>query len=615
MLTTREYRMVRELLQTVNAIRIKDLSEEFCVSVRTIKNDLDNVRSWFKEQGVTFHSQPNKGIWIECLEVERIYLRNKMEQIGKSEMYPDQSIRVHLIIGYLLIQPGYVTAQMLADYLDVSRNTIINDLNLVDEYVKPWIVHLERKQRSGYQLVGEEKYIRLLYEHIIREDLSHDKIYQIIMCILNEEENQDVEWALGDGLLFSYNLAMKYMRKELKQIEKNLHKQSELITLLIRLMVSVTRLSLGYSLGSYRLLKRDKCTKPQESFLLKVMDNIFEEAELALLESEFLYISGGMFEETKQIDSTYVTKQIIRYVSEKENINYDNDMKLYSNLLAHLSLRLQSGTTYLEEINPFTNEINKNHSTLIQAIKEACQFYLGNYVILAQESFCAFIALHFLVSYENKLIDKRKKAKAIYVCATGHGVARLIKNKVEREIPDIHIFAYCSIMEVDEICKKEQIDLIVSVFPIEANIPVIVVNPLPTKSDLKSIKKEVEAIISCEYRQVDNFITNESYEERNMESEAISQEIIVKGYEVYQEIIFGFFKEADQQNKRNALMMHIFLMVHRYYFGKQYDYFSYSNENLNEKDERTKQKLQEIMEKNNLQLNDAELTALLQYFK
>ncbi|MFB5195858.1 BglG family transcription antiterminator [Neobacillus sp. KR4-4] len=615
MLTTREYQIVGKLLNTRNAVRIKDVSEEFCVSDRTIKNDLENVKNWFKEKGVAFHAQPNKGIWIECLDGERLQLHNRMAHIGKSELYPDQNIRIKRIIGYLLIQSDYVTAQLLADYLEVSRNTIINDLNKVEAYIEPWLVHLERKQRLGYRLVGEEKHLRFLYEHIIREDLSHYDLYQIIKSIVNEGECSDAEPALTEAWSWSYKLALKHIRKQLKGTSENHYKQSEFITILIKLTVSLTRMNLGFSLGNYRLVNRDMHKWQQRDFLLEIAENAFAEAVLPLLECEFKYISQWIFEEIKPIDIAFVTKQIIRHVSEKEQVDYESDSKLYSDVLAHLSLRLQGGMRHRVEINPFAEEINQNHASLVQAIKEVCQFYIGYYVTSAQQSFTTFIALHFLISYQKKLGDQKKKAKTLYVCATGHGVARLIKNKVEQEISGINIFAYCSIMEVNEICQKEKIDLIISVFPIEADVPVIVVNPLPTKSDLKAIKKEVETIVSSEYRQLNDLLTSRSNDEESQDSETISYDIIIKGYEIYQEVIFKFVNGTDEQNKRNALMMHIFLMVHRYYFDKQYDYFAYADGNSGEKDERIKGKLQVIMERNNLKLNDAELIALLQYFK
>ncbi|MFB7141650.1 BglG family transcription antiterminator [Gottfriedia sp. NPDC056225] len=613
-LTTREFQIVEKLLRTKNAVRIKDVSEEFCVSDRTIKNDLENVKSWFREQEVNFHAQPNKGIWIECLENERIHLHNKLTHIEKSELFLDQNVRVQRIIGYLLSNSNYVTAQMLADYLNVSRNTVLNDLNQVEEYIDPWQIYLERKQRAGYRIIGEEKHLRFLCEHILKEEISHYDLYQINMYLLDELKNRDLELAIPEEFLFGYALSLHHVRRQIMETDETYTNRSDLITLLIKLMVSIMRLNLGFSLGSYRLLKKEEYTKLQKDFVLQVVENVFAEAELPLLESEFIYISQGMFEEIKQIDLAFVTKQIIKYVSNKERIDYESDLKLYSNLLGHLSLRIHSGTTYRVEINPFAEEINKNHPTLVQAIKEACQLYIGNYVMLAQQSFITFIALHFLVSNQNKL-GAKKQAKTLYVCATGHGVARLIKNKVEKEIPGIDIFAYCSIMEVNEICKKEQIDLIISVLPIEANVPVIVVNPIPTKSDLKVIKKAVGKIVSYENRQLDDLLTNGFYKEETESSEMISQEIIVKGYEVYQDIVLEFFNGTDEQNKRNALMMHIFLMVHRCYFDKQYDYFAYNDGKLDWKYESTRLKLREILEKSNLRLNDAELVALLQYFQ
>ncbi|PGS54246.1 HTH domain-containing protein [Bacillus sp. AFS041924] len=53
-----------KLFDARSSVRIRDLSNEFQVSTRTIKYDLENVRSWFKDQSVLLHSQTNKGLWV-----------------------------------------------------------------------------------------------------------------------------------------------------------------------------------------------------------------------------------------------------------------------------------------------------------------------------------------------------------------------------------------------------------------------------------------------------------------------------------------------------------------------------------------------------------------------
>jgi transcriptional antiterminator len=601
MLTVREFQIVTKLLEARKEIRIKDLSTEFGVSTRTIKYDLNNVKYWFRHHELDFHSQPNKGIWIECSEAKRMEMRNEIVYMERRKLYPNQDVRVRRIISILILANDHVTANELAERLVVSRNTILSDLQFVEEHIEPWMLTLERKQRTGYKIYGEEVHIRLLLEHIIQTELSNYEIYQI-MARMMRKETQHIHLIMEDRLVAHYQLIEKHMTAALNSSLTQQFHHSDLLTILLRLTISLTRLQMGFTVKTYKLLNIS--LHEDNPFLLPLMKATYEEACFPLLEDEYLYVSGALEKEKGQMDVAYVTEQIIRYVSGQEGIDYKQDSRLYSNLLAHLSLRFQKGTMYVSEFNPFTEEIKRNHSSLFHHIRKACQTYITTKTVSAQDSFVSFIALHFLVSYENTF-KRKQKARALYVCSTGRGVAKLIKNRVEREIPDIDIVAYCSMMEVEDICKKEEVDIIVSIFPITAHVPVIVVEALPTKRDMEAIREQVEKVSSRQSLRLNSsFVQNNKREG----SEEISQEIILKGCELTQEFLSIFGHEIEESRK-NAFMMHVFLLVHRCYFDQQYDYSVRVEDCTNKHAE----VIQRLLVEKGLKVNEAEIMALVQY--
>ena len=109
-----------------------------------------------------------------------------------------------------------------------------------------------------------------------------------------------------------------------------------------------------------------------------------------------MYVSGNMEKAAEQTDVVGITKKIIEYVSLREGIDYKKDPKLYSNLLSHLSLRLQNGSLYLNEINPMEDEVKRNHASLFQTVQEACRKFVKQHTLIAQDSFSSLIVLHFL---------------------------------------------------------------------------------------------------------------------------------------------------------------------------------------------------------------------------
>lgn len=612
MLTGRELKIAINLLEERKPIKIKDLSLKFGVSTRTIKYDLDNVRDWLKDQEIEVHSQPNKGIWITCEEVKRNKALEEILGNERRNQNPDQNFRIKRILVTMLLQNDYITATDLAEGLQVSRNTILNDMNLVGEYIAPWMLQLERARRVGYKLNGEELHLRLLLEHFIYSDLTNYEIYQIMTRISNHERESGQEPLMDGPLLSVYKAAEKQLSDLYEPAVTKLLHQSDLITLLIRITVSVTRLNMGQALKGYRVLKKSQYQDDVSKFILSFMEKVYAALELPLLENEFLYLSGEIDKGFKGMDLIQATNKIIETVSEREGIDYKRDPKLFSNLYAHLSLRLQRGMFNIAENNPFAEEIKRNHPELFESILEACQIHLGMSVKASQDAFASLIALHFLTSFENTF-SKRKKVRALYVCSTGRGVARLIKNRVEKEIHDIDLVAYCSIMEVEKVCGKEKVDLIISVFPIQSDIPVILVDAIPTKRDIEAIREKVTEFIKMHPHQPSHLL----FEENgliNEESENVSQEIILKGFEVLHEILSDF-KDDIEETRMQALQLHIFLMVHRCYFDKQYDDFLYTNHPITEKNKRDLRTIKEILEEKELNVHKSELLALLQYFK
>jgi transcriptional antiterminator len=265
--------------------------------------------------------------------------------------------------------------------------------------------------------------------------------------------------------------------------------------------------------------------------------------------------------------------------------------------------------TYVSEVNPFIDEMKQYHFSLFKEIKAACEKVFQNSLNVIQDTFISFIALHFLNSYEN-VFDRKPKIRALYVCSTGRGVARLIKNRVEREIKDFILTSYCSVTEVEETCENENIDLIISVFPINSNIPVIIVEPVPTKENIQTIQEEVDNLLQGR-ETVESFLIDKGDDYQfEMDTEIISQEIIIKGFEVSDEIMTTLADRVTEEHKK-GLNVHLFLMIHRYYFNKQYDQFIHQSKEQNKE---LLEQINAILHKHNIYIKESEQRALLEYF-
>lgn len=606
LLNIRAFRLLVKLLETSGSVYLKDLSEEFNVSTRMIKYDLEDVKGWLNTREIELFSQSNKGIWIDCSEEKRLAIIHTLPEIERNDVYLNQEARVGKMILYMLVNTDYITASTFSERLDVSRNTSLNDIKQIDELLQPWKIELERKHGTGYKLIGDELSLRLLFEHLIHADLTNNEIYKIMSGVTCRDLLIEGPMLFAD-ILPLYKVVEKQMARLFASQPKHVLHESDVLRILFRMTISITRMNAGFTMKDYRIIK--KADYP--NLTVQLMEKVYEQMQYPLFEEEYRYITGDRDNALNQIDIVKVTKEIIQYVSDIQGIHYHKDPKLYNNLFAHLSLRFQKGEINFTEINPFTKELKKNYSVLFSTIRKACQIYLAPLKISVPDSFVSLIVLHFIVSFEKKF-NQKGKIRTLYVCSTGRGVARLIKNRVEREIYDIEIVKNCSIMEVDEICIQQKVDLIISVFPIETDLPLVIVDPLPSKRDIETIKRKVQELLRYKNFQFNNLLESTEETIGSQDTEFISQEIILKGFEINQEIQLAFTDEIGA-TKKQALMLHIFLMVHRFYFDKQYDNYSSSSNHSYDKEDI--QKIKEILDVHELQTHKAEIIAILHYLK
>lgn len=594
MLTMREFQIATKILTVNRSLRIQSLSEEFDVSLRTIKYDLENVKEFFKKTNINFCSSPGKGIWIECTEDEREKALQTLSEIQKESLYYNQETRSKKIILYLFHSNSYVTAYDLALNVGVSRNTILHDLDYVDLLLKESGVWLERKVRVGYCLIGTEIAIRALVENIIEKSLSVYDIYSITERIKTGVTEKKFTLPLEECFLNQYQVVEKALISAYKK-NSAVMQQTNIIGMVIHILISIIRMKQENFAGEKEPLSEEE----KNFYMYPYWKEIYDECGLLLLKGEFSYISGIFTDDRKNIDIAKLTSDLIQIVSIEDHFPYYEDATFYPRLLSHLSLCLESDKRNILE-NPFNPVILKDHYPLFLKIKSVCKKHMEGHLLLSNESFITYIALHFLVSKNN--LGGAVRLKTIFVCASGRGAAALIAKKLKSEIKEIEVLRHCSLMEVEEVIEELRPDLIISVFPIESDLPVVLVEPLPTKENMATIKEIVKQKINTElldYKVPLDFSLKEET------SEEASQEVIIIGLKLYEKLI-SMNNAKVKKGMEFAFLSHVMLLANRYYFDRQI------TETHEEKEEMEiiKSALKEL----NFSINDGEMEAFIYYF-
>lgn len=612
-LTKRESHILIYLLETSEPVTIKKLAEKENVSIRTIKYDLDDIREWLIERKQELQSKRSQGIWLKINDSDRIKLKSELMDVNRLEVFADQNLRIDRLLIMLLLTNESVTSMKLANMLEVSKDTIMNDLDVLEkDYLKEGL-RLNRQARKGFVITGEERLIRLTIEEILQKDFTDYDIYKLMALLLNGEENEHFEMysAIATPIQEVFNQVIIRLRKLLEFENLEELNYAELLNILIRVTISTVRLRNESTIGGYQLIAEQELDKNDLSY--RVMQQVFAYYQLPLFEAEYHYIYSDTFDTLHQQDVMKLVENVIDKVSKKIDYPFYQDPQLLTNLYAHLSMRLSRKKKFVNEYNPFKDDIKQKYPKLFEAINEAVTQELSGQISLINDSFVAYIALHFLVSYERE--EDLRSVRAVYICSTGLGVTSLIKQKINEELNNITIVAFASVLNAQEMIAKKDPDLVISIFPIKGvDRPFIKVHPLPTEQDLQTIQQTVKKILASTNQQEKHKLKFNETPINKDTLEDFSKELILKAYTTYERLLVVLANDLIQEY-REAFLLHVFLMVHRITFDQQYvaegsqiDQIILAREDLVEK-------IEAVFAENNLSINKSEISALFSYIK
>lgn len=610
-ITKRQIQVLLQFLENAEPITTKELAKQQNVSVRTIKYDLDDIRLWLQERKHDLTSKRSQGVWLELSDSERIKLKSELMDVDRLELFADQTLRLDRLSIHLMLTNQAITSFELADRLMVSKDTILNDLEILEKQLKEQGMTLERLPRKGFLISGPEHQVRLLIEEVLQKELTDYDIYKIMELLLQSEKQEGYELYSSKGTAFQavFNQVLADMRHLLKQIDTAELNYAELLNMLIRVAIVTVRLQNEYTIGRYQLLYDPK-EQQELSYLL--MQQVFAHYQLPLFEDEYRYIYSDTFENDLQQDVMALTENLIQKVSKKIHYSFSNDPQLLTNLYAHLSMRLSRKQKFVNEYNPFKDDIKAKYPELFDAIETVVRREIRGKSVLINDSFIAYIALHFLVSYE-KEVDSRS-VRAVYVCSTGLGVTSLIKQKISEELSNIEIAAFASVLNAQEIIKQKEPELVISIFPIEGmTCEFIKVHPLPTKQDLEKIQQAVKKILSQSPQQGTKKLRLEPAGNRTS-LEDFSKELILQAYTIYEKLLC-LFQEQLNQEYREAFLLHVFLMVHRITFDQQYMMEGNKTDDADKITSTYNKEIEQLFTEHNLAINQSEINALFAYIK
>ena len=181
LLTKRQKDILVYLCSQRQYVTIKQLAMKFGVSPRTIRNDFVYVDSFLLCSKIIIDRKSSKGIKINANESEISDLRKSLKLLNSRTLNNYERLS---IISLLLLCNSICTFEQLADTCFVSRQTVINTFQQVEDDFKREGIKIHKIQGMGINVSGDELKIRRYFESKLSELTSDEVITNVLLSPL-----------------------------------------------------------------------------------------------------------------------------------------------------------------------------------------------------------------------------------------------------------------------------------------------------------------------------------------------------------------------------------------------------------------------------------------------
>lgn len=421
----RQIQILRELYPSRTSVFAQQFAENFCVSERTIRNDIRDINRLLVDYGAEIIRNHNHELTLLVRDDHR-FKQFIEDEILKDNTHPvEKEDRVIYLVRKFLLSQTYHKLEDLADELYVSRSTAQNDLKDVKVILKKFDIKIVTRPNYGLISEGDEQQIRNAISELLFERFGRN--------FLNINQH---EWLLdGDKMTFIYEVLIKKLRDYHINISD----------------IALNNLVIHIAIAYRRILDQKVIheTKSQwidltEEFEYQIAQEILLEIETKLnvtfppLEVGYvtMHLLGTKLNLINHPNDTDPLGKLVREIIDKAdktlNLNIRNDKELYSAILLHLKPALHRFKYDMNIRNPMLDAIKTNYPLAFEASVIASQVIEHHLNIKTNEDEIGYIALHFGAAIERRKMIV-KPPNILVVCASGLGSAQLLLYKMRRK--------------------------------------------------------------------------------------------------------------------------------------------------------------------------------------
>jgi len=155
-LTTRQRDLLKILIKADEPKKVDDLAAELNLTSREVNYGLKGVKHWLSTLNIELETKPGVGVHLDCDEHESNILLSGLSSIDYFQLILSGHERQQLLALYLLVEDEPLHLAGLEEITQVSRTTVIKDLNAIENWFDDYQAAITRRPNYGIEVEASE---------------------------------------------------------------------------------------------------------------------------------------------------------------------------------------------------------------------------------------------------------------------------------------------------------------------------------------------------------------------------------------------------------------------------------------------------------------------------
>ena len=485
MVKKRYFEIINLVLNSNDEITIKDISNLYNITERSIRYDIDELNVFFQEKN-------NKDIIeINNNRLKILYSENEIEDIVENikekEYFLSENERVNILSYEIFLSKNEFILQYFTEKYNLSKTTVRYSLKELNKIISEYGLVIDMNNNRGYKIIGSEINIRKYIINILREYIKNTKEKKIEY---NPLKKIIEKFYKKNRIEESKNIINKILDYTGKTISDEAFE-----TLQLFLFISVIRNKNGYEIeedveNEIFLSKTMEFSKIRE--ILEKIENI-KEKDIHYFVDFFLGSYSYNLEYSYFLNWILIESlidQFIKLLSDKLKVNLTEDKILRKELLNHIKPAIYRMKNKFKLTESILSEVKKQYMELFIKTKSSLKI-ISDFIDLSfDEDEAAFITVMIqrAIMRNNPSTLLKKDPNILIVCGLGYSSSRFLYENINNRF-QVNIIDIIPFNQLENYNYLKKADIIISTLDFELDgMDVITVNTVMNEKDILKLK-------------------------------------------------------------------------------------------------------------------------------